>query len=149
MFAVGTAEHQLSFKKRQLKKKKKEHTHTHIHTVDVKCLPPYSPPIINNSPASTFELITVHQWPIWAGSCQMKAARSFLSAVEAAERSDSKWRLKPLKWTESTSNNHTPLTHTHKQEVPSLSFSLSHTHTHTHTHTHLMSSFAASQNTHK
>lgn len=57
MFVVGTAEHQLSFKKRQLKKKKH-------HTVDVKCLPPYSSPIINNSPASTFELIMVHQWPI-------------------------------------------------------------------------------------
>lgn len=60
MFVVGTAEHQLSFKKRQLKKK----THTHTCTVDVKCLPPHSSPIINISPASTFELIMVHQWPI-------------------------------------------------------------------------------------
>lgn len=61
----------LSSKKRQLKNKE--------NRVDVKCLPPSSSPSINNSHTWTFELIMGHRWPIWCRSCQMSAARTFLS----------------------------------------------------------------------
>lgn len=57
-------------KKAALKKKNR---------VSVRCPPPSSSPIINNSLTWTFELIMGHRWPIWCRSCQKKAARTFKS----------------------------------------------------------------------